>query len=284
MTDGPNSLSLEYVEQLYEQYLADPLRVAPAWRDYFEREVGGNGHAAAPLAPTFRPASIFNPPAPADGAQAGMVSARFQERVDRLVWNYRLLGHLAAELDPLGSSRPQPPELAAEFYGFTASDLDRPLAVSPWSGPPVATLGELLAPCGPRIAGSSAPSSCTFATRQCATGLWSGSRPSENQIALERRQKVRILNRLIDAVIFDEFVQRKYIGAKIFSLEGAWRSSSRCWRWRSSGLPSRGAADRDGHGPPRPAERSGQHPRQEPAADLLRVRGRALRAAAAAGT
>ena len=44
---------------------------------------------------------------------------------------------------------------------------------------------------------------------------------SKNRIELSRQQQIRILTRLTDAIIFEEFVRKKYVGAKTFSLEGA---------------------------------------------------------------
>jgi 2-oxoglutarate dehydrogenase E1 component len=44
---------------------------------------------------------------------------------------------------------------------------------------------------------------------------------SENRITLARAEQLRILTKLTDAVIFEEFIQKKYLGAKSFSLEGS---------------------------------------------------------------
>ena len=43
----------------------------------------------------------------------------------------------------------------------------------------------------------------------------------ENRLELSRDVQVRIYTRLTDAAIFEEFVRRKFVGAKTFSLEGA---------------------------------------------------------------
>src|SRR6185295_19355778 len=43
----------------------------------------------------------------------------------------------------------------------------------------------------------------------------------ENRMTLSREQQLGILTRLTDAVIFEEFIQKKYLGAKSFSLEGS---------------------------------------------------------------
>src|SRR5256885_9369691 len=44
---------------------------------------------------------------------------------------------------------------------------------------------------------------------------------TENRLSLTRDEQVRILTRLTDAVMFEEFIRRKFVGAKSFSLEGS---------------------------------------------------------------
>src|SRR5437667_11283105 len=45
--------------------------------------------------------------------------------------------------------------------------------------------------------------------------------PVENRLALSREEQIRILTRLTDAVTFEEFIRKKFLGAKSFSLEGS---------------------------------------------------------------
>jgi 2-oxoglutarate dehydrogenase E1 component len=45
--------------------------------------------------------------------------------------------------------------------------------------------------------------------------------PTENRLHLSREEQLRILTRLTDAVTFEEFIRKKFIGAKSFSLEGS---------------------------------------------------------------
>src|SRR5438067_233708 len=62
-TKLPNSVSLEFVEALYADYLRDAQSVSPDWRQYFQGLSEGNGSSkSANLAPAFKPWSIFNPP------------------------------------------------------------------------------------------------------------------------------------------------------------------------------------------------------------------------------
>src|SRR3546814_8938723 len=49
-------------------------------------------------------------------------------RAMMLIRTYRVRGHLAANLDPLGlSQRELPAELTPEYHGFTGDDLDKPV-------------------------------------------------------------------------------------------------------------------------------------------------------------
>jgi 2-oxoglutarate dehydrogenase E1 component len=126
--DLPNSVSLEFVEALYADFLRDPKSVAEDWRTYFQRLSEGNGFTKAEsLTPSFKSSSIFNPPeAAGNGAVAEeATTAVLQERIDQLIRNYRVRGHMAAQLDPLGIPRATPPELDLDFYGLTEADMNR---------------------------------------------------------------------------------------------------------------------------------------------------------------
>ena len=163
-----NTLSVDYLERLYLSYLEDPAQLSPEWRAFFEGWSSGNGAApqagesvsqaggsASPAGksgppagtrPSFRPASIFNPPAAANGrlGHDELRVARLQERVDQLIRNYRVRGHIIAKIDPLGSVRPTPPELNAEYYGFTDDDLKQSFSTSLIPGSNLQALGAVI--------------------------------------------------------------------------------------------------------------------------------------------
>src|ERR687887_143435 len=126
-SDLPNSVSLEFLESIYEDFLRDPESVPPDWRNYFQNLSGGNGASRSQsLAPEFKPWSIFDPPSAGNGADVEeATTAVLQERIDQLIRNYRVRGHMAAQLDPLGIARAKPPELDPEYYGLTDADMDR---------------------------------------------------------------------------------------------------------------------------------------------------------------
>src|SRR4051812_34034437 len=91
----PSSMSLSFVEALYEDYLRDPSSVSADWRAYFEGFSAGNG---APknqqVAPSFQPRSIFNPASPnGNGSHLKEATSEIlQERVLQLIRNYRVRG------------------------------------------------------------------------------------------------------------------------------------------------------------------------------------------------
>jgi 2-oxoglutarate dehydrogenase E1 component len=144
-----------------------------------------------------------------------------QERVYQLVRNYRVRGHVAASIDPLNMPRLTPPELDAEFYGFTDADMNRRFAVESLDSHGTLSLREIqdrLRETYCRSIGVQFMHIDDLAVRQWLQERMEGTR---NRLHLTRTEQIRILTRLTDAVIFEEFIRRKFVGAKSFSLEGA---------------------------------------------------------------
>jgi len=127
---------------------------------------------------------------------------------------------MIAHLDPLQLPRQRPAELDPSYYGFTETDMDRPFSTATMSGPHVRPLREIL--------------ECLYTTYCRFIGAqfmhiddlevrkWLQNRMEGcgNRLRLPHKEQVRILTRLTDAVIFEEFIQKKFLGAKSFSLEG----------------------------------------------------------------
>src|SRR4051812_25967692 len=98
-----------YIADVYESYRRDPASVDESWRQYFrfaEQLAGGSTAASATGA---YDASLLRKAA---GAAA-------------LLGAIQRYGHLAVQLDPLGSPPPGAAELKAEFHGVTEADLER---------------------------------------------------------------------------------------------------------------------------------------------------------------
>ena len=224
MDDWRNALNTAYLERLYADYISDPENVSPDWRQWFEalnEGVGQNNHA--PLGPSFAPATIFRPPSGSDSAamEDKLHLARLQERFDILVRNYRVRGHIIARVDPLGRRNPRPFELDLDYYGITQADLDSQVSTKAIRGSNVQTLREVIE----RLEESycSAIGAQFMHIDELETRRWLQRRMEnrEHRLRLNHQQQVRILTKLTDAVIFEQFVRTKYVGMKTFSLEGA---------------------------------------------------------------
>ena len=104
-----NAWSPEYIEEMHAAWQRDPASVGDSWNQFFLGfELGLD-----------RPAAAEGTTASAGGADPA------QSKVDALIEAYRRLGHLGATLDPLGTVRPMPQELALSEFGLTGSDLPK---------------------------------------------------------------------------------------------------------------------------------------------------------------
>lgn len=222
--DPPNVSNLAFVEGLFAEYLNNPAAVDPEWRRYFDALRDGSGYSTvAVAAPTFRTRSIFNPVAGDDG-RLDVASRRelvFQDRVDQMVRAYRVRGHLVARIDPLGRPRPHQPKLDPEYWGFTDEDMSRPVSSETVAGGDLQTLGEVVQRLRNTYCRSIGVQFMHIDDLGMRQWLQARMEQSENRVELNREQQLRILTRLTDAVVFEEFIQKKFVGAKSFSLEGA---------------------------------------------------------------
>src|SRR5690606_31842292 len=225
--EGPDAVraaigsgSLDYVEELYLRYLEEPGSVDDDWRGYFD-SLGPNGLAGRHLTPSFTPRSLFNPPSAASDAElseVGAAAAVLQQKLDRLVRNYRVRGHRLAKLSPLGSEPFAAPELDPEFYGLGPADLDRPVLGNVMAG--AVTVGEVIEGLKETYTRSIGAQFMHIDRLEMRVWLQRCMEGSRNRLPLSREKQLRILTKLTDATIFEDFLQKKYVGAKSFSLEG----------------------------------------------------------------
>ncbi len=225
----PNSLSLAFVEGLYADYLQDPASVDPEWREYFDGLAAAPPSGVAPKwqpGPTFRAASLFNPRGARDGngkatATAVSQAAALQDRVDQLIRAYRVRGHMAARTNPLGLPRVRQPELELDFYRFTDADLDRNFSIDTIPGADTLTLRGIIEHLSNTYCRSIGVQFMHIDDLSVRRWLQDRMESTQNRLPLSRQEQLRILTRLTDAFLFEEFIQKKFIGAKSFSLEGA---------------------------------------------------------------
>jgi 2-oxoglutarate dehydrogenase E1 component len=223
--------NLPFVEELYFRFLDDPASVEPAWRRTFEGlngENGGNGNGAAGLvAPAAFRRSIF---ASAGGAAANAsvgvtgnrISVRLlSERVQRLVEGYRELGHLTANLDPLGLVRRKLPPIALEDFGLADEDLDLVFSSENVAGPDRTTLRDLVGLLRETYSRTIGVELAHLHDTELRSWLQKRMEGTRNRLPLTRADRLRILDQVIGAEVLEQFLQNKFLGYKRFSLEGA---------------------------------------------------------------
>ncbi|MGH7831678.1 MAG: 2-oxoglutarate dehydrogenase E1 component, partial [Candidatus Binatia bacterium] len=219
MEQLPNSSNLAFVEALYAEYLRDPSSVSADWRRYFDAFPRDGGNLR--LGPSFRAPTLFNPSS-IDGSAAVRESeiAALQNCVDQLIRNYRVRGHIIAHVNPLDFPVAQPSELDPAFYGFTEADMNRRFLCETLDGGPL-TLAEILRRLRTTYCRSIGAQFMHIDDLEVREWLQARMERTQNRIDLSHDEQVRILTRLTDAVVFEEFVRRKFLGAKTFSLEGS---------------------------------------------------------------
>jgi 2-oxoglutarate dehydrogenase E1 component len=243
--------SAAYIEGLLADYLRDPDSVDPAWKEYFQQIGEGKSNGNLRLGPSYPARSLFHPPprsalqGPAEthgGAGNGsspprtrgleapaatpmdaarLDAARLQDRVDQLIRAYRVRGHLAAKIDPLGFVRPRPVELDPAFHRLTEEDLQQSCSTIAIGGPATQTLRSIIKRLETTYCRAIGAQFMHIDDLSVRDWLQQRMEERENRIQLTRREQIRILTRLTDAVMFEEFVRKKHVGAKTFSLEGA---------------------------------------------------------------
>ena len=220
---GPTfgSHNLAFAEELYLEYLTDPDSVPAEWRAWFAAaDSPVDGPAGAPRSsygPEFPTGSLFRPAA-SGGADAGTTTAAFQHRVDKLLRNYRVRGHRVADVNPLFDNRTEIPELDPTFYGFTEEDMNQPVVADNLVG--INTLGDLIEGLKSTYTRSIGIQFMHIDNLRVRAWLQTRMERTRNRLELARDTQLRILTRLTDATIFEDFIQKKFVGAKSFSLEG----------------------------------------------------------------
>ena len=220
-----NASSLGYVEDLYLEYLRDPSAVSDSWRALFDR-MGPDGAAAAGLTgrastgPRFRRGTLFAPPASAAAVHGGgTTDAELHQRLDRLVRNFRVRGHRVADLNPLGGEKTDVPELELGYYRITDADLGRPVLDTTFHD--ARTVGDVYEALRATYTRSIGAQFMHIDNLEVRRWLQARMERTRNRLELSRATQLRILTKLTDAVIFEEFIQKKFVGAKTFSLEGS---------------------------------------------------------------
>ena len=138
-----------------------------------------------------------------------------------LIRTYRVRGHLAADLDPLGLHRGEmPPDLKPEFHGFTGEALDRPVWLGGALGLERATVREVVDILRRNYCGTVGLEYMHINDLEERRFLQERMEGREAEIRFTPEGKQAILTKVIQAEQWEKFLARKYVGTKRFGLDG----------------------------------------------------------------
>ncbi len=218
-----------YVEEMYENYLANPGSVLPTWREYFDAlqhvpAVDGTDAKDVPHLPVV---NAFAERAKSGQTKVVVASAdlemgRKRTAAQQLIAAYRNVGARWADLDPLKRvERDKIPELDPSFYGFTDADQEIVFNTSnTFFGKDTMSLRELMNALRETYCGTIG-AEYMYATDQNQKRWWQQKLETiRSKPSLSKEKKLHVLDRLSAAEGLERFLHTKYVGQKRFSLEG----------------------------------------------------------------
>ncbi len=138
-----------------------------------------------------------------------------------LIRTYRVRGHLAAKLDPLGLAKQDlPADLMPEYHGFTGADLARPVYVGGTLGLHWTTINELVATLRENYCGAVGLEYMHINDVEERRFLQERIEGQDKAIQFSPEGKKAILAKVIEAEQYEKFLGRKYVGTKRFGLDG----------------------------------------------------------------
>ena len=188
------------IEQMYQQYKQNPELVDATWAYFFSgMEFARQGDA---------------------GKAQDSLNFDKEFKVINYIAAYRRRGHLFTKTNPVRTRRKYSPTLDIENYGFDESDLDRTFQAATQIGLPPSTLREIrefLEDCYCRSIGTE-----YLFIRKPERTYWLEQRieKTRNRTDFSPEHKKNIFSYLNQAVGFEQFLQKKFVGQKRFSLEG----------------------------------------------------------------
>jgi len=201
-----------YIDELYKSYQQDPASVDNSWQKFFEgfefSQLKTNGKSnGSPVSSTT--------PVAGDSSDISK-----EIKVSKLIHAYRSRAHLLSKTNPVRTRKDRQPRLELADFGLADSDLETVFQAGDELGIGTAKLKDII-------------STLKYIYEGTIGFEYMYIREPELQEWLKRKvekeslehnpsitEKTRILSKLNEAVVFENFLHTKYVGQKRFSLEG----------------------------------------------------------------
>ena len=198
----------EYIESLYTEFTKDSTTVDPEWKKFFEGFdfAISNGGAAT---------------VSGDAGKATVTSDRLVKElgVFELIRAYRKRGHLVATTNPIRARKDRHAQLELDRFNLSDADLETSFFAGSFVGAKDGKLKDILAKLKTIYAGNiGIEYTYINNTEKCRWVEQSYDALMQKPLSIDQRK--RVLEKLNEGVIFEKFLNTKFIGQKRFGLEG----------------------------------------------------------------
>lgn len=187
------------IEQMYRSYLSDPDSVDKSFHDFFK----GFDFALKNFSES----------------KSTTVSKEFN--VFNLIHGYRQRGHLFTKTNPVRTRRKYFPTLDIENFGLSSTDLDTVFEAGQEIGMGPSKLSDIVAHLQKTYCQHIGVEFTYVRHPEVISWLKNKMEPGQNAPSFSADKKLSIYHSLNQAVGFEGFVHKKFVGQKRFSLEGS---------------------------------------------------------------
>ena len=198
------TMEFEAIEELYKQYKEAPENVEESFRFFFQG---------------FELATSNFPIKPQ--VNGSLIDSNKELEVMRLITQYRRRGHLFTKTNPVRTRRSYSPTLEIENYNLTEKDLDVEFEAGKEVGLGKAKLKDIITRLEETYCASIGVEYRYMTNPDKVRWLQEKMEFSENREKLPVESKLRILDLLVEASGFEDYMHKKFVGQKRFSLEGS---------------------------------------------------------------
>jgi 2-oxoglutarate dehydrogenase E1 component len=191
------------IEELFIQYQKDPNAVDKTWQDFFK------GFEFAETDYSESSSSVV----------PENVSKEF--KVINLITGYRMRGHLFTKTNPVRQRRKYKPDMSIEVFGLSEKDLETVFQAGSEIEIGPSKLKDIIAHLEKTYCESIGVEYMFIRNPEVLTWLQEHMEKTKNIPSYTKSEKQRMLNKVVEAVTFENFLATKFVGQKRFSLEGA---------------------------------------------------------------
>jgi 2-oxoglutarate dehydrogenase E1 component len=193
------------LDHLYQQYLQNPSSVDESWGKFFEGIEFANKH--------------YNIK-PSNGVEAIPENVSKEFKVINLINAYRSRGHLFTKTNPVRERRKYTPTLDVENFGLSSSDMETIFQAGSLLGIGAAKLDVIIAHLKETYCSSIGVEYMYMRNQEAVSWIQTRMENSKGNAKYSAEDKIQIFSKLNDAVGFESFLDKKFVGQKRFSLEG----------------------------------------------------------------